>query len=232
MYGLRKGEKVFQAVLFDFDGLILDTECPEFISWQEIFDRHGLALPLETWVAHTGKGAGVGSFSPSEALETLLGRPIDRDAIRVGRRKRFAELMRDEALLPGVEDRLQEARHLGWKVGLVSSSPREWVTSYLTPFGLTDAFDALFCGDEVSRTKPDPELYLKALSYFSLHANQAVVLEDSINGIAAAKAAGLYCVAVPNALTRHSRLDQADLIVNSLADITLQELQYRFSQQP
>ena len=219
---------MFQTVLFDFDGLILDTECPEFLSWQEIFDRHGLVLPLETWVAHTGKGAGSDSFSPYEALETLLGRPIDRDAIRTDRRKRFAELMTDETLLPGVEARLQEARQLGWRVGLVSSSPREWVTGYLTRFRLNTAFDALFCGDEVRRTKPDPELYLKALAYFGIHANQAVVLEDSINGIAAAKAAGLYCVAVPNALTRHSCLDQADLIVKSLADITLQELPDRF----
>jgi HAD superfamily hydrolase (TIGR01509 family) len=213
-----------QAVLFDFDGLILDTESPEFLSWKEVFDRHGCVLALETWVAHTGKGTGQGLFSPYEALEMLLGHPIDRDAIRTGRRKRFAELMMEETLLPGVEARLQEARQLGWKVGLVSSSPREWVTNYLSRFGLTTAFDALFCGDEVSRTKPDPELYLKALAYFEISADQAVVLEDSVNGITAAKAAGLYCVAVPNALTRHSCLDQADLIVSSLADVTLQEL--------
>ena len=223
---------MIQAVLFDFDGLILDTEWPEFLAWREVFDRHGCVLALETWVAHTGKGAGNSSFSPYEALEPLLGRPIERDAIRTGRRKRFAELMLDETLLPGVEDRLQEARQLGWKVGLVSSSPREWITNYLTRFGLNAAFDALFCGDEVRCAKPDPELYLKALSYFDLRPDQAVVLEDSANGIAAAKAAGLFCVAVPNTVTRHSCLDQADLIVNSLADVTLQDLQKRFSPQP
>jgi HAD superfamily hydrolase (TIGR01509 family) len=220
---------MIQAVLFDFDGLILDTEFPEFLSWKEIFDRHGCVLEQEIWVAHLGRGAGQGLFSPYEELEMLLGRTIERDVIRAGRRKRFAELMMEETLLPGVEARLQEARKRGWKIGIVSSSPREWVANYLSRFGLTAAFDALFCGDEVRRTKPDPELYLEALAYFGITAQQAIALEDSVNGIAAAKAAGLFCVAVPNRLTRLCCLDAADLLVNSLAEVTLQELQERFT---
>src|SRR5438045_557949 len=105
---------MIQAVLFDFDGLILDTEYPEYLSWKEIFETHGCSLAPETWVAHTGKGASTHPFSPYEALETLLGRSTDRDAIRTIRRKRFAELMATQGLLPGVEAMLQEARELGW----------------------------------------------------------------------------------------------------------------------
>lgn len=216
---------MIQAVLFDFDGLILDTEYPEFLAWKETFDRHGCLLALETWVAHLGKGAGHATFSPYEELEAQLGCSIERDVVRMAKRQRFAELMRDQVLLPGIEARLEEARQGSCKVGLVSSSPREWVANYLHKFELEAAFDALFCGDEVAQTKPHPELYLKALSAFGVGAEQAVALEDSANGIAAAKAAGLFCVAVPNRLTRYTCLDQADLIVNSLADITLQELQ-------
>jgi HAD superfamily hydrolase (TIGR01509 family) len=221
---------VIQAVLFDFDGLILDTEYPEFLAWQEVFDSHGCVLAPETWVAHIGRGAGQSTFSPYEALETLLGHPIERDTIRTARRKRFAELMVDQPLLPGVEARLQEARQRGYSVGVVSSSPRKWIMDYLTRFGLSSDFDALFCGDEVGHTKPHPELYHTALSFFDVRPDQAVALEDSANGIAAAKAAGIFCLAVPNPLTRHSCLDQADLIVDSLADITLLELQDRLSQ--
>jgi len=216
---------VIQAVFFDFDGLILDTEYPEFLAWKETFDRHGCLLALETWVAHLGKGAGNATFSPYEELEAQLGCSIKRDVVRTAKRQRFSELMRDQALLPGIEARLEEALQGGCKVGLVSSSPREWIENYLRRFELVRAFDALFCGDEVAQTKPHPELYLKALSAFDVEAGQAIALEDSANGIAAAKAAGLFCVAVPNRMTRYSCLDQADLIIDSLADITLQDLQ-------
>ena len=218
---------MIQAVLFDFDGLILDTEYPEFLAWKETFDRHGCLLALETWVAHLGKGTGNASFSPYEELETQLGHAMERDVVRMAKRQRFSELMLDQALLPGIEARLEEARQGGYKVGLVSSSPREWIVNYLRRFEIEAAFDALFCGDEVAHAKPDPELYLKTLSTFGIGAEQAVALEDSANGVAAAKAAGLFCVAVPNLLTRHTCLDQADLIVASLADITLADLQGR-----
>ena len=215
---------MIQAVLFDFDGLLLDTEYPEFQSWREVFISHGLALTHETWVAQTGRGATLNSFSPYEALEQNLGCTIDRDAIRTARRRRFSELMEAEALLPGVEARIQEARRLGMKVAIVSSSPREWIERYLCRFGLTDTFDAILCADDVTNTKPDPELYLAALTKLGLRAEQAIVFEDSPNGIASAKEAGLYCIAVPNRLTSLCNLDRADLVVESLENVTIAEL--------
>jgi HAD superfamily hydrolase (TIGR01509 family) len=215
---------MIRAVFFDFDGLVLDTAYPEFLSWQETFQEHGCSLALETWVAHTGTGASNIGFSPYEALEALLERKIDREVIRAARRQRFAALMATERILPGVEARLREARELGLNVAVVSSSSREWVTGYLDRFGLVSAFDATFCADDVRRTKPDPELYLLALAALGVGAEQAFVLEDSANGVAAAKQAGIFCIAIPNRLTRHSCLDQADLIVHSLAEVTLRQL--------
>ena len=215
---------MIQAVFFDFDGLVLDTEYPFFLSWQETFRDYGCSLALETWVAHTGSGASSIGFSPYDVLEALLERQIDRAAIRAARRQRFAQLMAAETILPGVEARLMEARELGLKIGVVSSSSREWVTGYLDRFGLASAFDATFCADDVRQTKPDPELYLTALAAFGVDAEQAFALEDSANGVAAAKQAGLFCVAIPNRLTRHSSLDQADLMINALSEVTLQQL--------
>lgn len=213
-----------RAILFDFDGLLLDTEHPEFLSWHEVFAAHGCALAPEIWAAHTGKGAGAIPFSPYEALEQALGRKIDRDAVRTARRRRFAELMELETLQPGAEARLAEARRLGMKVAIVSSSPRNWITGYLAKFGLADAFDAILCADDVAHTKPDPELYLAALAKLGVRAGEAIAFEDSANGIAAAKQAGIFCVAVPNPLTRHSDLSRADVILGSLAEITLRGL--------
>lgn len=215
---------MIRAVLFDFDGLILDTEYPHFLSWQEVFAEHGFSLALETWVEHTGKGVRNTAYSPYDDLETLLGVRLDRDALRTLRRQRFAELMAAQQLLPGVESWLHEARDFGMKIGLVSSSPRAWIEDYLARFGMTGAFDAILCGDDVQVPKPDPELYLRALAVLGLQTEQALALEDSAHGVTAAKSAGVFCVAVPNKVTCISRLDHADLIVNSLAEISLADL--------
>lgn len=215
---------MLQALIFDFDGLILDTEYPEYLSWQAVYQNHGLALPQETWLEHVGRGASTIHWSPYEGLEQLLGRAIDRDTIRAGRRKHFAELMVQESIRPGVTEWLNAAREQGLKRAVASSSPRDWVAGYLSRLGIEAEFDRIRCADDVTHTKPDPELYNTALQGLGLSADQAVALEDSVNGVAAAKAAGLFCVAVPNALTCNSPLSAADLRVESLADLTLDEL--------
>ena len=212
-----------RAVLFDFDGLLLDTEYPDFLSWHEMFAAHGCVLALETWAVHTGSGAEAIPYSPYEALEHALGCAIDQDAIRAARRRRFAELMEAETLLPGVVERLQEAGKLGLTVAIVSSSPREWIEGYLARFGLTGAFDAILSADDVTYTKPHPELYLAALSRLEIGAHEAVVFEDFANGIASAREAGIYCIAVPNALTRFTDLSHAALDGGSLEQVSLRE---------
>jgi HAD superfamily hydrolase (TIGR01509 family) len=215
---------MIQAVVFDFDGLILDTEYPEYMSWREIYQAHGATLPLTAWERSIGS-MDLNLFDPYAYLEAQLGQPVDRAEIRAIHRARFAELVAAQNVLPGVEDYLVGARRLGLKVGLASSSSRAWVTGHLARFGLNGAtFDCLCCGDEVKRTKPDPELYLAVLNALAVRGDQAVALEDSPNGVAAAKAAGLYCVAVPNVITRRLAFDHADLCLNSLADMPLEEL--------
>jgi HAD superfamily hydrolase (TIGR01509 family) len=212
------------AIVFDFDGLILDTEYPEYVSWREIYQAHGADLPLSAWERSIGS-MDLTLFDPYTYLEAQLGRPVDRAAIRAKHRPRFAELVAAQSVLPGVQDYLDGARRLDLRVGLASSSSRAWVTGHLARFGLDGAtFDCLCCGDEVKRTKPDPELYLAVLGALAVPGDQAVALEDSPHGVAAAKAAGLYCVAVPNMMTRRLAFDQADLRLNSLADMPLEKL--------
>ena len=212
---------MIQALIFDFDGLVLDTEGPDYQSWQEVYQDYGCALPMSEWARWIGT---IGAFDPYAYLEEQLGYPVDRAAVRARRHARFDELMAGQSLLPGVREYVLEAKRLGLQTGIASSSPREWIVSRLGPLGLEPYFDRIRGGNDVTHTKPDPAVYRAALEALSVQAHQAIALEDSPNGVLAAKRAGLYCVAVPNALTRELDLSRADLRLGSLAELPLEEL--------
>lgn len=213
---------MIHAVVFDFDGLILDTEMPEFQAWQEIFQQHHCQLPFETWAACIGTSAE--AFDPYAYLASLLGRGIDRQTIRAQWRQRRDALLATQTVLPGVQAYLEDATHLGLQLGVASSSSRAWVTGHLTRLGLLPYFATIQCADDVQATKPNPASYQAVLKAFNVSPTQAIALEDSPNGILAAKRAGLWCVAVPNALTRRLPLDQADVQLASLAHMPLVQL--------
>jgi HAD superfamily hydrolase (TIGR01509 family) len=210
-----------RGLIFDFDGLILDTESPEFNSWRDIFAEHGCALLLDEWAVCIGTAD---VFDPCERLEALLGRPVDRQTLRAERRRRSDVLIAAEAPRPGVVERIAEARAAGMKLGVASSSSSEWVEGHLSRLGLAAHFECVRCSDHVERVKPDPALYRIALHGLGLRPEEAIALEDSPNGILAAKRAGLFCVAIPNAATRDLRLDAADLCLASLSDVSLADL--------
>ena len=213
---------MIQAVIFDFDGLILDTEVPEFQVWQEVYRGYGCDLPLANWAA--GIGTSWDAFDAHAHLEAQLGRQLDREHLREQRRRRCAELIEVQPILPGVKEYIADAKRLGMRLGVASSSSREWVVGHLARLGLSPHFDCIKCSDDVPRVKPDPALYQAVLDVLGLRADQAIALEDSPNGIAAAKRAGLFCIAVPNPLTCRLPLGQADLQLRSLAELPLRRL--------
>lgn len=213
---------MIRALIFDFDGLILDTEGPEFRAWQEVYRAYGVSLPLSTWAACIGGSPDL--FDPHGHLETQLGRSLDREAILAKQHRRFTELLDGQSPLPGVEEYVAAAKRLGLKLGSASSSSRDWVTGHLSRLGLLRHFDCIRCSDDVRRVKPDPELYYSVLEALDLPAGRAIALEDSPNGILAAKRAGVFCVAVPNPVTGQLSLDHADLRLASLADMPLETL--------
>ncbi len=215
---------MIRGLIFDFDGLILDTESPEYRSWQEVFREYGCDLALADWAKGIGRGVDDIPFDPYAALEVASGQCIDRAAIRARRRRRYADLVAAEVVLPGVEEYMVAAQRRGLVLGVASSSSREWVEGHLTRLGLRPHITALACADDVGRAKPDPAVYRAALALLHLRPDEVIAFEDSPNGLAAAKDAGVLCVAVPNALTVRLPLDHADLRLTSLADMALEEL--------
>ncbi len=212
---------MIEALVFDFDGLILDTETPDYLSWQKMYAEFGLELPLDVWHVNIGSTL----FNPYLYLEGQLGRPIDRQAVHDRRKQWDNEFLAAQTILPGVESVLAEARQMGLQIGLASSSDHGWVDGYLEKLGLTDWFAVVRCSDDVDgRSKPDPAVYLSALQALDVPANRALALEDSVNGVAAAKAARMWCTAVPNPMTRGLNFDGVDFVVDSLAQMPLAQL--------
>lgn len=210
---------MIEAVVFDFDGLVFDSETHEYQVIREIFAEHGAELPLEVWGRCVGREAGF--FDPYAYLQEQTGRAVDREALSALRHRRFRERIAGEGALPGVEEALSAARGLGLKVGMASSSPREWVVPQLGRLGLLPFFDAVRTADDVARVKPEPELYLAVLEALGVDPARAVAFEDSPNGALAARRAGMRCVIVPNSVTTALEFGEHDLRLDSLGGVGL-----------
>jgi len=215
-----------RAFLFDFDGLILDTEVASRAGWELLYRERGHELPPEQWARVVGSH---GVWDPMAHLEELVGEPLERETLNERRYAHEIALIEAEELRPGIEDYLAAARRLGLRRAIVSSSSRRWVDMHLRRLEQAVGWDAICTADRVpERAKPAPTLYLEALDLLGVAAAEAVAFEDSPNGVAAAKAAGIFCVAVPNDVTRALGLDAADLVLDSLADLPPDELLARF----
>ena len=212
----------FKAIVFDFDGLIVDTEVPEYEAWLGIFRSYGVDLPLSVWTPHIGGGND--GFDIYAHLAELTGMRVDRDELRDRRRADFAELFKHAVPLPGVEDYIATARDRGIRIGIASSSTHSWVDPKLEQIGLSDVFDTVVCSEDVGSAKPDPASYLRALADLGVTSDETFALEDSPTGVHGAKNAGLLCVAVPGVMTRDRSYDHADMRIESLADVPLEEL--------
>jgi HAD superfamily hydrolase (TIGR01509 family) len=216
-----------RAFLFDFDGLILDTETAARAGWQWLYREHGHELPEDKWAMIVGT---TGVWSPMDHLEELVGEPLERDALNERRYAHEITLIEAEELRPGIADYIEAATRLGLKRAIVSSSSRRWIDMHLDRLERAVGWDAIITADrDTERAKPRPTMYLEALDVLGVRADEAVVFEDSPNGVQAARAAGIFVVAIPNSVTRDFGLDDADLVVDSLADLPPDELLARFS---
>jgi HAD superfamily hydrolase (TIGR01509 family) len=214
-----------RAFLFDFDGLILDTELASRAGWELLYREHGHELPAELWA--TLVGTTHAPWSPREHLEELVGEPLDWNSLNERRHAHEIALIEAEELRPGIAEYFAAARRLRLKRAIVSSSNRRWVDMHLERLEEGVGWDAICTADgDPARAKPAPVLYLEALGLLEVDADEAVAFEDSPNGVLAAKAAGVFCVAIPNEVTRELGLEEAgaDIVLDSLADLRPESL--------
>jgi len=219
---------MIRALLFDFDGLLVDTEGPSYAAWADVYRQHGHELTLETWSAAIGTLEG---FHPFEELEGRLGHPLDRESVDAARRAAEDAATELEELRDGVADYLHEAERLGLARAIVSSSGHKWINRHLARLDLLEGWSCIVAANgDAARAKPRPTLYLEALDRLGARAEEAIAFEDSPNGITAAKAAGIYCVAVPNPTTASLDVTHADVVLRSLEEVPLGELLRRVEQ--
>lgn len=204
---------MIKGIVFDFDGLILDTETIWYHSFREAFEQHQLDLPLQTFASFVGThGAAF-----DEYLKKAAGTEEKQGAIKRMANDLHREKIREVEVRDGVRDYLTAAKELGLRIGLASSSNREWVEGFLRQLQLLPYFEVIKTADDVERVKPDPELYVKAVGALHLHPDEVLAFEDSAVGAKAAKAAGLHCVIVPNPVTMDLPFETYDWRMDSMA---------------
>ncbi|MEW6084665.1 MAG: HAD-IA family hydrolase [Chloroflexota bacterium] len=216
---------MLKALIFDFDGLILDTETPEYLVWKNIYQENGFDFPHDDWGRIIG-GYGLADFDAADNLSLLSQGRLDSVSLRARHSVESLALIHAQSIMPGVMDMIRGAKTRKLKLAIASSSPHAWVDTHAKRLGIFDFFDAVVCADDVGagRTKPNPDLFLAALNQLHVRNNEAVIFEDSPNGVKAANRAGIFVVAVPNPVTSLLSLEGANLIVNSLSELSLEKL--------
>jgi putative hydrolase of the HAD superfamily len=218
---------MIKAVVFDFDGLILDTETVWFECYKEVLARYRLELTLEQFAPSIGThNDDFRNYIERELSEPGIGLTIEQEvsAMIPGR----VELLQARG---GVQSYLEEARQLGLRIALATSSDRKWIDYYLQRLELRDYFEVIKTSDDVSAVKPDPELYLRVIDELGIQAHEAVAFEDSLNGLHAAKGAGLHCTIVPNPVTSFLPFEQYDLRLSSMEEMSLSDVLARLQPQ-
>lgn len=206
------------AVVFDFDGLIVDSETPEFEAHRQIFAEHGVELTAEEWRGEVGIWSATRNWFAK--LGEIIGRPVDSNALREEKRRRFWRVIKMEPL-PGVRALLDELHAAAVPLALASSAEASWINRATAELDVTRYFRTIVTGDDVTHRKPHPEGYLLAARRLGIAPDRCVAIEDSQPGIVAAKAAGMKAIAIPNWLTAEHDLDDADLRVASAAELSM-----------
>jgi HAD superfamily hydrolase (TIGR01509 family) len=209
-----------EAVIFDFDGLLMDTESTGLASWQWEWRQHGLELDVAEFFADHGGDVSEERYA---RLSAAVGAGFSREVSHARRTAYRERLHLNLGLSAGIGAWLDEADQLGLRLAVASSSPRAWVHGHLRRVAVLTRFDVIASGDEVALPKPDPAVYELARQRLGVAAEAAVAVEDTAHGVAAAQSAGLRCIAIPNPHADPGRFSAADLMLGSAAETSLSQ---------
>jgi HAD superfamily hydrolase (TIGR01509 family) len=203
------------AVIFDFDGVILDSETPEFEAHRQIFASHNLDLTTEEWCACVGLWQSINWY---QVLTRRGGITYSRETFLAEKRRIAGEVLRME-LLPGIRALLDALSGRGIPMAVASTSPARWVLGAAEALDVRQYFDAIVTGDDVEQKKPAPDAYLQAAAKLGFSPERCVAIEDTRPGLLAAKAAGMRVIVIPHWLTETHDLSEADLRVGSAVEL-------------
>lgn len=220
-YNVVKGATtLIKAVIFDFDGLIIDTETIWYESFREIMKQeHQHELSIEDYSSSIG--------TSSRVLYEFLQKAVpemEEERMEELTNACYMEKAAQPDLRPGVLAYLKAAKKNGLKIGLASSSGRVWVVNYLKQLDIFSYFETIVTRDDVEKVKPDPALYIKALQNLGVNGEEAIAFEDSLHGSNAAMAAGIHCIVVPNPVTSHMQFKDYHLRLNSMEEKELNDI--------
>jgi putative hydrolase of the HAD superfamily len=211
---------LIRAIVFDFDGLTVDTETAWYQAFSSVLAERGVHLPLARFLQVVGTDDG----PLHDFFREALGQDCDVKAIEDAAAERYREIMMDPRPREGVLDYLEDAAEMGLKVGMASSSGASWVGSYLDRLGIGGCFHAVVTREQVQRVKPAPDLYVRALELLQVEPHEALAFEDSLNGLLAARRAGLRCVVVPNRVTESLPFEGHALRLSSMGEMSLSQV--------
>lgn len=203
------------AILFDFDGILVDTEWAIYEAWLETFRQHGQDLPLSLYTRCIGSD--FDAWSPKLHLEDLTKLNFDWLEMDETRQIQIRTALSKEGPIEGVVEVLKYLENQGIPMAVVSSSSHSWVDGWLEKLDLAKFFDEVICKGDAPRIKPAPDLFLAAAEKLGVVPSECLVVEDSLNGLIAAKDAGMQVWVVPNRVTARLDFSQADAVLSGFA---------------
>ncbi len=207
------------TVIFDMDGVIVDTEPVHRFAYYRHFDELGISVTDEMYATFTGNS----TKNVYEKIRAAFEISTDVQQLVARKRSIFYEVFEKAGaieMIEGVRTLIQDLHARNFQLLLASSSARQTIEKVFERFGLHPYFSHITSGEEFVRSKPDPAIFVRAWELSGVRKNECIVIEDSTNGIAAAKAAGLYCVGYESKNTKHQDLSQADIVVSHFDELS------------
>ncbi len=204
-----------RGLIFDFDGVLVDTEWAIYQSWVHLYAREGQRIDIPTYAPCLG--AGYTHWDPAAHLEKLTGKRYDWEKETPARQARIEADLAQMGLMPGAIELLDWCAAQGIGLTVASSSSRRWVQGWLERLGIFERFAGTFCRTDGYAVKPDPALFLAAQTCLGLPKEQCLIIEDTENGTLSAQNAGIPCAAIPNRMTEGTNLRRATFRLPSLS---------------
>ena len=207
-----------KAILFDMDGVLVDSEPQHYRAWNLVFREMGFEMPWEPYKPC------IGSTFPNlvRIVEEYTGKKInDLEAMRRSNKEKLKQVEAEEgvAAVEGVRELMPRFKEKGWRMAVASSSPKEQIASTVKALGIEDCFELLFTGESVPNPKPAPDTFLRCAEAMGVRPEECIVIEDSYNGSLAARRAGMYCIGIQNPGSGDQDLSNADMVIKEFKEL-------------